>query len=289
MKSSFSIVFFWNVKNTHFGQDDFLQEKYNEAIKRTKPEELKNYLLEKWQEWLFTKLAEFQKTFEEYFYPKVYTYESDLQLFEQLLEERIKFQNYSAQLRGEAHNHGLVEHLQLFGKAFFHSISEEVLQLSERDNLLFLFKIAFHDFWRVFSHEECFHQDLEAYLGLMNSDSEWKKIEGNYDDMESLEAFERLSKFSLFYTLLDICSKKRWGILAQHFWLANDQDILKVLKNPYYQQLDFLEERKKAELPLQKTQLLRARYDQQLLKALLKYWFPNLWAFETFVHRAFLC
>lgn len=285
MKSHFSITFFWNSEHTHFGQDGFLEQKYHEASKRSNPEQLKNHLLEKGQERLFAKLSEFQKTFEEYFQPKTYTYESEHQLFELLLKERTKFQHYSAQLREEAYNYSLMEHLQLFGKAFFHSKSKGIVKISDEDTPLLLFKIAFHDFWRVFSHEEYFHQDLEEYLGLMNTDSEWKKIEGSYDDMLSLEAFEALSKHSLFYTLLDICSKKRWGTLAQHFWEANDQDLATILEHPRYQQLDFSKE--KADLLTAKDQLLKARYNEKLLKELLKYGFSSLGAFESFVHEAF--
>lgn len=285
MKSHFSITFFWNSEHTHLGQDGFLEQKYHEASKRSKPEQLKNHLLEKGQERLFAKLSEFQKTFEEYFQSKTYTYESEHQLFELLLKERTKFQHYSAQLREEAYNYSLMEHLQLFGKAFFHSKSKGIVKISDEDTPLLLFKIAFHDFWRVFSHEEYFHQDLEEYLGLMNTDSEWKKIEGSYDDMLSLEAFEALSKYSLFYTLLDICSKKRWGTLAQHFWAANDQDIVELLQYSRYQQLDFSKE--KADLLTAKDQLLKDRYNEKLLKELLKSGFSSLGAFESFVHEAF--
>lgn len=281
-----SIKFFWNIENTMFKNYDFLEKKFYESIHRTKEEDLKNYFLDCWFEKIFKHLTDFKFQFKSFFENKTYVYDSYYDLFDQLLLERIKFQEYSSKIRNETFNDSLIEHIVLFWKLFFYSLKEWKINLSDEDVINFVIKIVFHDFWRVFSHEEYFHQDLEEYLWLYNSDSFWKKLEWTYDDILNEENFKKLSKYSFFYSLLDIVSKKDISNMYKYFNFWKEEKILDILNNNYF--LSIILSNNIEDLRwFSKEEYLKWLYMKYILIELVNRWFNTLWEFEEFVKNWF--
>lgn len=280
------IQLFWNIENTSFWNYDLLEKKFNEALRKSKPEQLKNYFLDWWFEKVFKYLIDFKRFFKDYFQEKNFQYNSYINLFNILYNERINFQEYSAEIRNEKFNEWLLEHIKLFWKLFFYLLNKNKITLSDEDVINFIIKIAFHDIWRIFSHEEYFHQDIEEYLWVYNSDSFWKKIECTYDDFLNNQSFQKLSKYSFFYTLLDICSKRDTSKIYSQFNLSKDEKILDKLNENYYLSLvvnDVIEDLRW----ISKDEYLKWLNNKYALIEMINKWFNTLWEFENYIKKWF--
>lgn len=230
----FQLQLLWN-SNPYYKDKNYLKERFEKSYIKYKDdkEKLVNFFLDWWIDKFTIWMELLHKKVYIFYYPIDFKEEN---FIEEWFSIRKELQEFSAEIRDEEFNYSLMEHIKIFFKLF--SAFEEDFnilawwKLSFEDKKTLLAKIVFHDLWRIITHEENLHQELENYLWLINVDEKGKKIESEWEDYKSIEKFKNLSNFSILYSFLDTFAKKDSNIF-KYFFVSKEDKIETILKERY--------------------------------------------------------
>lgn len=265
-----SIKLFGNIKYNHFGNTEYLYDRYVEAKKRN-PEKM-----EKDFEVIFKHLLDFKYFQKKHFDYETFTFVTLEELWQQFFNLRLDMEEKMAESPFYEPNIWLLDHVYYLIKMLllWWKKHKKDMKINKDDFYTLLVKAAFHDFGRNYNHEEYFHQEIEGYLGLLNQSENGKKIESEWEDYENVKSFENLHQVSTLYSFLDTFAKHMKKV--SEYYQAKPNDLIKtyIKEKKEYQHLTnkitLVDENKMASFnQVEKAQYLRHFLDKAFLTMLV--------------------
>lgn len=172
-----------------------------EARATTKPEQAKNFLLDRPDEEIMAAVSNFQEVLHA-------TLGDFSELKSNGKQAYSKLAGLSSMLREEPINIGLLGHVKSIILAW-ESLEEMIVKsgrFTKEEVMMAGRQVYLHDIGRSITHHSVLHQKIEEYWGIPNRLSTGKIVESEYPHFDTGKAKE-LAPLSALFSLIDTCAK----------------------------------------------------------------------------------